>query len=101
MKKSAITLMIGLLVMEFWGIAFAQSKDEALSLFKKGEDASNQGSYEEALKYYGGALKINRQLKVPEDIARTSAASVWLTYLSIVMMRPSNLWRRPWRSMSN
>src|SRR3989338_5053300 len=51
------------------GTAFAQSEDEALKLNKRGMEAYQHGRYQEALKYFEEALKIRRELNIPQKIA--------------------------------
>ena len=85
MKKMIINLLIVLLVMGFLKTGLAQSKDEAFNLAEQGRKAFNQGSYDEALKYYEEALKINRELKRPEGIALNLSQIGWV-YLDLNRM---------------
>ena len=44
------------------GIAFAQSEDEAVNLYQKGNGALQCGRHQEALDYFERSLKIYRRL---------------------------------------
>lgn len=68
MKKRIANLIFALFIIGFLGTASALSKDEALNLLEQGQKKFDEGKYEEALKYYRGALEISRKLKIPQDI---------------------------------
>lgn len=69
MNKRGIILLVALFVMALVETAFTQSEDEAIRLNKQGEGAHRQGKYEEALRYFEEALKLN------EGTQRTKAYS--------------------------
>ena len=64
MKKVLIilagVLLVSMLCVET--IAFAQSADEAVKLYKQGMEAYQYGRYQESLNYFERSLKISRSL---------------------------------------
>ncbi len=54
--KVIITLLIALFLTGLLGTAFAQSADEAIKLYKQGQEAQKYGGYQEALSYFERAL---------------------------------------------
>jgi len=62
--------------------SFSQSEEEALRFLLMGNEAFKDGQYEKALSYYEEALKIFRELKIPEGI-EMSLGCISYVYFSL------------------